>query len=220
MASDPITSWQINEKTVETLADFIFLGSKITTDGDCSHEIKRHLLLGRKVMTNSDSMLKSRDITLSTKTCLVKAMVFPVVMYGCESWTIKKADRWRIDAFEPWCWRRLLRVPWTARRSNQSILKEISPECSLEGPMLMLKLQYLATWCEELTYLNSPWCWERLRAGGEGDDSGWDGWMASLTQWTWVWVNSRSWWWTGRPGMLQSIGSQRVRHNWVSELRE
>ena len=138
MASGPITSWQIDGETVETVADFIFLGSKITADGDCSHEIKRRLLLGRKVMTNLDSILKSRDITLPTKVHLV--MVFPVVMYGCESWTIKKAECWRMDAFELWCWRRLLRVPWTARRSNQSILKEISPGCSLEG--LMLKLQY------------------------------------------------------------------------------
>ena len=143
MASNPFTSWQINGETVETVTDFNFLVSKITADGDCSHEIKRHLLLGRKVMTNLDSILKSRDITLSTKVCLVKAMVFPVVMYGCESWTMKKAEHQRIDAFELWCWRRLLRVPWTARRSNQSILKEISPEYSLEGLMVKLKLQYL-----------------------------------------------------------------------------
>ena len=142
MASGRITSCQIDGETVETVADFIFLGSKITVDGDCSHEIKRRLLLGRKVMTNLDSMLKSRDITLLTKVRLVKAMVFPVVMYGCESWTIKKAECRRIDAFELWCWRRLLRFPWTARRSNQSILKEISPGCSLEGLMLKLKLQY------------------------------------------------------------------------------
>ena len=140
MASGPIISWQIDGETVETVADFIFLGSKITADGDCSHEIKRRLLLGRKVMTNLDSILKSRDITLSTKVHLVKAMVFPVVIYGCESWTVKKAEC-RIGAFELWCWRRLLRVPWTARRSNQSILKEISPGCSLEGLMLKLKLQ-------------------------------------------------------------------------------
>ena len=142
MASSPITSWQIDGETVETVADFIFLGSKITADGDCSNEIKRHLLLGRKVMTNLDRTLKSRDITLPTKVHLVKAMVFPVVMYGCESWIIKKAEHQRIDAFELWCWRRLLRVPWTARRCNQSILKEISPGCSLEGLMLRLKLQY------------------------------------------------------------------------------
>ena len=142
MASGPITSWQIYAETVETVADFIFLGSKITADGDCSHEIKRRLLLGRKVITNLDSILISRDITLPTKVHLVKAMVFPVVMYGCESWTVKKAERQSIDAFELWCWRRLLRVPWTARRSNQSSLKEISPGCSLEGLMLKLKHQY------------------------------------------------------------------------------
>ena len=144
MASSPITSWQIDAETVERVADFIFGGSKITADGDCSSEIKRRLLLGRKVMTNLDSILKSRDITLPTKVCLVKAMIFPVVMYGCERWTIKKAERQRIDAIELWCRRRLLRVPWTARRSNQSILKEISPEYSLEGLMLKLKLQYFS----------------------------------------------------------------------------
>ena len=142
MASNPITSWQIDEETVETVTDFIFLGSNIAADGDCSHEIKRHLLFGRKVMTNLDIILKSRDITLPAKVHLVKTMVFPVVMYGCESWTIKKAEHWRIDAFEPWCWRRLLRILWTARRSNQSILKEISCGCSMEGLMLKLKLQY------------------------------------------------------------------------------
>ena len=142
MASGPIISWQIDGETVETVADFIVWGSKITADGDCSHEIKRCLLLGRKAMTNLDSILKSRDITWPTKICLVKAMVFPVVMCGKESWTIKKAERQRIDAFELWCWRRLLRVPWAARRSNQSMLKEISPGCSLEGLMLKLRLQY------------------------------------------------------------------------------
>ena len=142
MASNPITSSQMDGETVETVSEFIFLGSKITADGDCSHEIKRRLLLGRKVMTNLDSILKSRDITLPTKVHLVKVMVFPVVMYGCESWTIKKAERKKIDAFELWYWRRLLRVSWTARRLNQSILKEISSECSLEGLMLKLKLQY------------------------------------------------------------------------------
>ena len=140
MASGPITSWEIDGETRETVSDFILGGSKITADGDCSHEIKRHLLHGRKVMTNLDSILKSKDISLPTKVCLVKAMVFPVVMYGCESWTMKKAERQRIDAFELWCWRRLLRVPWTAMRSNQSILKEISPGFSLEGMMLKLKL--------------------------------------------------------------------------------
>ena len=154
----------------ETMADFIFLDSKITADGDCSHEVKRCLLLGRKVMTNLDSILKSRDITLPTKVCLVKAMFFTVVMYGCESWIIKKAEHQRIDAFELWCWRRLLRVSWTARRFNQSILKEISFGCSLGGLMLSWNSSTLATWCEELTHLKSPWCWEWLRAGGEGDD--------------------------------------------------
>ena len=142
MASGPTTSWEIDGETVETVSDFLFLGSKITTDGDCSHEIERRLLLGRKVITNLDSILKRRDITLPTKVHLVKAMVFPIVMYGCENWTVKKAERRRIDAFELWCWRRLLRVPWTARRFNQSILKEISPEQSLEKLMLKLKLQY------------------------------------------------------------------------------
>ena len=156
---------------------------------------------------------KNRDITLPTKVHLVKAMVFPVVMYGCECWSIKKAECQRIDAFELWCRRRLLKVPWTVRRSNQSILKEISPEYSLEGLMLKLKLQYLATWCEGLTQ-----GWESLKAGGEGDNRGWDGWMAWPTQWTWVWVNSGSWWWTERPGVLQSMGLQRVGHDWVTEL--
>ena len=170
-------SWE----TVETVSDFIFLGSKIIADGDCSHEIKRRLLLGRKVMTNLDSILKSRNITLPTKVCLVKAMVFPVVMYGCESWTVKKAECRRIDAFELGHWKRLLRIPWTARRSNQSTLKETSPGCSLEGLMLSWNSNTLATWCEELIHLKRPWYWERLLAGGEGDNRGWDGWMASPT---------------------------------------
>ena len=142
MVSGPITSWEINGEIVETVSDFVYLGSKITADGYCSHEIKRYLFLGRKVMTNLDNILKSRDIALPTKVCLVKAMVFPVVMYGCESWTVKKGEHRRIDAFELWYWRRLLQVPWTARRSNQSIPKETSPGCSLEGLMLKLKLQY------------------------------------------------------------------------------
>ena len=159
-------------------------------------------------MTNIHSILKSRDTTLPTKVHLVKAMVFPVVMYGCKSWIVKKAKHWRIDSFELWCWRRLLRVPWTPRRSNQSILKEISPGISLEGMMLKLKLQYFGHLIEELTHWKRLWCWEGLGARGEGDDRGWDGWMASLTRWTWVWVNSGSWWWTGRPGVLRFMGSQ------------
>ena len=157
MASGPINLWEIDGETVETVSDFIFWGSQITADGDCSHEIKRCLLLERRVMTNLDSILKNRDIILPTKVHLVKPMFFPVVMYGCESWTVKKAECRRIDAFELWCWRRLLRVPWIARRSNQSILKDISPGISLEGMMLKLKLQYLATSCEELTHF-----WKRL----------------------------------------------------------
>ena len=194
-----------------------FGGSKITADGDCSHEIKRRLLFGRKAMTNLDSILKSRDIILPTKVCLVKAMVFPVLMYRCESWTIKKAEHWRIDAFELWCWRRLLRVSWTARRSNQWILKEIIPEYSLEGLILKLKLQYFGHLMWRLTHWKRPWCWERLKTGGEGDDRGWDGWMASLTRWTWVLVSSGSWWRTGKPGMLQSMGSQSQTRlsNWT-----
>ena len=155
----------------------IFGGSKITADGDCSHGIKRRLFLGRKVMTNLDSILKSRDITLSTKICLIKAMVFPVVMYGCEIWTVKKAERRRIDAFELWCWRRLLRVPWTARRSNQSILNKISSGYSLEALILKLKLQYFGYLMRRADSFERPWCWERLRPGIEGDDGGWEGWM-------------------------------------------
>ena len=213
MASGPITSWQIDGETVETVSDFIFWGSKITADGDCSHESKRRLLLGRKVMTNLDSTLKSRDITLPTKVRLVKAMAFPVVMYGCESWTVKKAERQRIDAFELWCWRRLLRVPWTARRSNQSILKEISLGCSLEGLMLKLKLQYFCHVMRKADSLKRPWCWERLRAGGEGDDRGWDGWMASPTRRTWVRGSFENWWWTEMPGMLRFMRLQRVGHD-------
>ena len=185
---------------------FYFLWLQITVDSDCSHEIKRCLLLGRKAMSNLDSVLETREIILPTKVHIVKAMVFPVVMYGCESWTIKKVESWWIDAFKLWSWRRLLRVPWMAWKSNQSILKEISPEYSLEGLMLKLKLP-LATWCwswsslwppdvkswpigKDPTHWNRPQCSERLRAGGEGGGRGWDGWMASLTQWTWVWANS------------------------------
>ena len=147
-------------------------------------------------------------------------MVFPVVMYGCESWTIKKACRRRVDAFELWCWRRLLRVPWTARRSNQCILKETSPGCSLVGLILKLKLQYFGYLMRraDSSHWKRPWCWEGLGAGGEGDDRGWDGWMASPTQWTWVWIDSGSCWWTGRPGMLRFMGSQRVGHDWVTKL--
>ena len=198
-----------------------FLGLQNHCYHDCSHEIKRCLSLERKTRTNLDSVLKSRDITLLTKVRLVKVMVFPVVMYGCESWTIKKAESWRTDAFELWCWIRFLRVPWTARRSNQSILKEINPEYSLEGLMLKLKLQYFGHLMQRTDSLEKTLIgmgWERLKAGGEGDNRGWDGWMASLTQWMWVWASSRSWWWTGRPGLLQYMGLQRVGHDWATEL--
>ena len=157
-------------------------------------------------MTNLNSILKSRDLTLPTKVRLVKAMVFPVVMYGYESWTIKKAECRRIDAFELWCWKRLWRVPWTARRSNQSILKEISPGVHWKDWCWSWSYNTLVTWYKELTPWKRPWCWERLKAGGEGDDRGWDGWMASLARWTWVWASSRSWWWIGRHGVLQSTG--------------
>ena len=169
MSSGPITSWEIDEEAVETVSDFIFWGSKITTDGDCSHEIKRRLLLERKVMTNLDSIFKSRDITLPTKVRLVKAMVFPVVMYGCESWTVMKAEHRRIDAFELWCWRRLLRVPWTARRSN---LKEISPGISLEGVKLKLKLQYFGHLMRRVDSLEKTLMLGGMGGGGEGDDRG------------------------------------------------
>ena len=169
---------------------------KITADSGCSHGIKRRLLLGRKGMTNLDSILKSRDITLPTKICPVKSMVFPVVMYGCESWTIKKAECWRIDAFELWCWRRLLWVPWTARRSNQSILKEINPEYSLEELMLKLTLQHFGHPMWRTDSLKKTMMLGKIEGRRRRE---WDGWMASLMWWTWVWVGSWSWWWTGKP---------------------
>ena len=189
MASGPITSWEIDRETVEMVADFIFLGSKITADGDCSHEIKRCLLLGRKVMTNLDSIFKSRDITLPTNVRLVKAMVFPVIMYRCESWTVKKAEHWRIDAFELWCWRRLLRVPWTTRRSNQSILKEISPGISLEGLMLKLKLQYfghLMRRVDSLKKTDAGRDWGQEEKGTTEDEmAGWHHWLDGReSQWS------------------------------------
>ena len=165
----------------------------------------------------ADHIKKQRHY-FANKVRLVKAMVFPVVMYGCESWTVKKAERWKINAFKLWCWRRLLRVLWTVRRSNQFILKDISPGCSLEVLMLKLKLQYFVHLMRRTDSLKRPWCWERLKAW-EGDNRGWDGWMASPTQWTWVWLNSGSWCWTGRPGVLWFMGSQRVGHDWATELK-
>ena len=197
------------------MTDSTFLGPKISAVDNCSHEFKRHLLLGRKAITNLESILRSRDITLSTKVRLVQAMVFPVVMYGCESWTIKKAECWWIDAFELWCWRRLLRVPWTARSSNQSILTVLGVHW--KDWCWSWNSDTLATWCKVPTHWKRPWCWKRLNVG-EGDNRGYDGWMVSPTWWTWVWVNSGSWWWMGRPGVLQSMGSWGVRHDWVTEL--
>ena len=202
------------------LSSFFFRGggSKITTDSDCSHEIKRRLLFGRKVMTNLDSILKSRAITLPTKVHLVKAMVFPVVMYGCESWIVKKAECRRIDAFELWCWRRLLRVPWTARRSNQSILNGISPEYSLEGLMLKLKLQYFGHLMQRywliIKDLDAGKDWGQEEKGTTEDEM--VGWYHRLNGHEFV--SSGSWWWTGKPGMLQSMGLQRVGHDWATEL--
>ena len=195
--------------------DFIFLGSKTTAVGDSWHEIKRCLLLGRKVMTDLDSILKSRDTTLPTKVHLVKAMVFPVVMYGCESWPIKKAEHQTIDAFELWCWRRLLRVPWTARRSNQCILKEISSEYPLEGLTLKLKLQYFDHLMPRTDTLEKTLMLGKIEGGKRRGWQGWDGRMASLIRWT---RSSGSWWWTGKPGVLHSMGSQRLRHDWETEL--
>ena len=190
----------------------------MTADGDCSHEIKRRLLLGRKVMTNLGSILKSRDITMPTKVHLIKTVVFPVVMYGWESWTVKKAECWKLDAFKLWCWRRFLRVPWNARRYNQSILKEISPGCLLKGLVLKLKLQYFGYLMQSVDTL------EKTLVLGENEGRRKRGrkrtrWLDGITTWfTWVWINSRSWWWTGRPGVLWFMRFQRVRHDWATEL--
>ena len=210
MVSGPVTSWQIDGETMEIVRDFIFLGSKITADGDCSHEIKRHSLLERKATTKLDSILKSRDITLPTKVHLVKAMVFPVVMYWM--WEVSYKESWVLN------WRRLLRVPWTVRRSNQSILKEISAEHSLKGLMLTLKLQYFGHLMLRTDSFEKTLMLGNIDAGREGDNRGWDGWTASLTRWTWVWVSSRSWWWTGKSGVLQSMGLQS--QTWLSNWTE
>ena len=191
-----------------------FLGLENHEDGDGSHEILKDACF----LNNLDSILKNRDITLPTKVHLVKAMVFPLIMYGCESWTVKKAEHQRTDIFEVWCWRRLLRVPWTARRSSQSILKQISPEYSLEGLMLKLKLQYFGYLIWRTDPLEKTLMLGRLKGGGEENDRGWDGWMASLTQRIWVWVNSRSWQWTGRSGMLQPWGHKEWDMTWATEL--
>ena len=207
---------QIDRETMETVTDFIFGGSKITADGDCSHEIKRCLLLGRKAMTNLDSILKSRDITLLTKVHLAKAMVFLVVMYGCESWTIKKAEHQRIDASELWCWR-LLRVPWTARRSNQSILNEISPEYSLEGLILKWNLQYFGHLMRRADSVEKTLMLGKIEGRRRGRQR--IRWLDGITELMNMSLSKlQDWWWTGRPGVLQSMESQRVRHNWATEL--
>ena len=218
MVSGPITSWQINGETVETMRYFIFLDSKITADGDCNHEIKTHFLFGRKVMPNLDSILKSREITLPANFCLVKAMVFPVVMYRCESLTIKKTEGQRIDAFELWFWRRLLKVPCTARRSSQCILKEISPEHSLERPLLKLKLQYFGhmMWKTDSLEKNSDVGkdWRREEKGQQRLR-----WLYAITSSMDMSLSKlQEWWWTVKPVMLQSMELQRVGHDWASEL--
>ena len=186
--------------------------------GDCSHEIKRHLLLGRKAMMNLDNVLKCRDITLPTKICIAKVMVFPVVMYGCQNWSLRKAECWRIVDFELWYWRRLLRVPWTARRSNQSFLTEFSPEYSLKVLMLKLKLQFFGHLIWSADSFEKTLILGKFEGRRRHNNRRWDGWMASLPQWTWVWVSSGSWGWTGKPGMVQSEGSQGVGHDWATEL--
>ena len=192
MPSGPITSWWIDGETMETVTDFIFLGSKITEDGDCNHEIRRWFLLGRKAMTYLDSILKSRDIALPTKVHLVKTMVLPVVMYEFESWTIKKAERWRIDAFKLWCWRRL-ESPLDRKEIKAVNLKGNQSWIFIGRTDAEAETKTLATWYKELTHWKRLWCWERLKAGGEGDDRAWDDWMASLIRWTWVWASSGSW---------------------------
>ena len=212
MGSGPITSWQIDGETVETVTDFIFCGSKMTADGDCSHEIKRCLLLGRKVMTNPDSILKSRDITLPKMVRLVKAMVSPVVMYGCESWTIKRAECWRIDAFELWCWRRLL-SPLNCKEIQTVHPKWISPDYSLEGLMLKLKLQYFGRLMWRTDSLEKTLMLGKIEGGRRRGRQKMRWLMTSRTQWTWVWVNSGSLWWTGRPGMLRPV--HRVAKSWM-----
>ena len=219
MASSAILHGKLLEKKWKHWDRLYFLGLQ-NHCGWCSHKIKRCLLLGRKAMTNLDSILKSRDITLLTKVSILKAMIFPVIMYGCESWTINKAEHWGINAFKLWCWRRVLRVFWTARRSNQSILKKLTLNIHWKDWCWNWSSNTSATWCKELIHGKRSWCWEKLRARGEGGNRGWDVRMASLTQWTWIWANSGRQQRTGKSGMLQSTGSQRVRHNLASEQQQ
>ena len=217
MESGLITSWQIDGEIVETMAVFICLAS--ISLQMLTVVMNWKTLLGMQLITKIDSMLKSRDFALPKNLLLIKTMFFPVVTYRCESWTVKKAENWRIDAFELWCWRRLLRVCWAARRSNQYILKEISPDFSLEGLMLKLKPGWnMATCCKELTHWKKSWYLERLKAGGEENNRGLDGLMSSPTQWRWVWTPPGSWWWTVRIGVLKTMGSWRVGHDWANEL--
>ena len=221
MSFGTITSWPIDGGKVETVTGIIFLGSKIIADSDCSHEIKRHLLLRREAMTNLGSILKSRDNTLPTKVCIAKALVFPVVMYGCKSWIIKKLEPWRTDAFKLWFWRKLFRVLWTAGRKNKNKNKNKNSESQRKSTLNIHWKEWcwnwssntLTTWCKESTHWQRPWCWERWRVRGEGGDRGWDAWMASPTQWIWVWANSGRQWRIGKACVLQFFRSQIVGHN-------
>ena len=216
MASGPITSWQMGKKWKrwQTIFSWAPKSLRMVT---AATKLKDACSLEEKLWQTQDSILKSRDITLPTKVCIAKAVVFPVVMYECESWTTKKAESWRIDTFKLWCWRTLLRVPWTARRSNQSILKEINPECLLEGLMLKMKLQNFGHLMWRTDSLEKTLMLGMIEGGREEDNRGWDGWIASPTQQTWVWANSRRWWRTGKSGMLQYMESCRVRHDFVTE---
>ena len=200
-------------KQWKPVTNFLFWGSRITADSDCSHQIKRHLLLGRKAMANLGSILKSRDNTLPTKVCLVKAMVFPVVTYGCESWTIKKTEDWKIVVLE-----KTLESPLDGKEIHPVNPKGYQSQVHWKDWCWSWNSSTLTTWCKELNHLKRPWCCERLKVGEEGDHKGWDGWMASRTQWACVWVNSGSWWWTGRPGVLRFMGSKRVGHDWATDL--
>ena len=220
MASGPITSWEIDGETMQQWQILFFRATKSLQMVTAAMKLKDTWSLEEKLWPNIGSILKIRDITLPTKVHVVKAMVFPVVAYGCESWTLKKAERWTIDAFELWCWRRLLRVPWSARRFNQSVNPK-GNQCWILIGRTDAEVEAPILWPLDVKnwLIGKDWCQERLKARGEGDKRGWDGWMASPTWWTWVWASSRSWWWTGKPGVLRSMGSQRVGHKWATELK-